>query len=393
MNRFLLLIFAVALTSCSVEEIENAPLETANVVAESYSCAGPDNSRTVTPEFVDENLYTTARIKRFYLNLLGKDVSREGTFNPSISELASDYLENPLGDFTTTYSVSNNDCQDSVNLTLTVAEAVDDTCSEIAGTDQTRTITPEFIQDNLNTEAKIKRFFLNMLDDGISETGTFNPTISATINDYLNNGPGTYTTTYTVVDGTCQDSTELTLIIAEACNVNAGSDNTATITPQFVEKELDTDAKIDRFFLDLLDEGISEDGEFSPSIQSIKEQFINNGPGTYTTTYTVGEGNCQDSAEFTLIIKDACTVNAGADNYVTVTNSFVQSNLNTAAKIKRFYLNLLDSGVSKEGTFDPTISEIASSYLENPIGEFTTTYTVGSGDCKDDVQLTINVIE
>ncbi|MCC8358738.1 hypothetical protein [Salinimicrobium sediminilitoris] len=395
MKKILLFALAIGLISCSKEELDlnETEFNELNAIVETYGCAGPDDSKTVTPQFVNENLYTAARIKRFYLDLLANDVSRNGTFNPTISEIATAYLDNPLGDFTTTYTVNDDICQDSVNLTLTVAEPVEDVCNANAGSDQTRTITPEFIQENLYTQARINRFFLNMLDEGVSETGTFNPTVSEVINDYLNNGLGTYTTTYTVGEGDCQDSTDLTLIIAKACDVNAGSDNTITVTPQYVDSELNTDAKIDRFFLNLLDEGISETGSFSPSIQSIKEQYIMNGNGTYTTTYTVGEGSCQDSAELTLIVEDACTINAGADKYVTVTNAFVKSNLYTAARIKRFYLNLLDAGVSKEGTFDPTISQIASSYLENNIGEFTTIYTVGSGDCQDTVDLTINIVE
>ena len=394
MNKFLLLIFAVALASCSVEEIEdNDSFASANATVESVGCAGPDNSKTVTRDFVNENLYTAARIERFYLNLLGKNVSREGDFNPSISEIASDYLDNPLGDFSTTYSVNNNGCEDSVNLTLTVVEFLEDNCADIAGMDQTRNITPDFVQEELYTDARIKRFFLEMLDEGVSQTGTFNPSIAQIKADYLNNGVGTYTTTYSVVDGNCHDSAELSIIIEEVCNINAGSDNSVTITTQFVEEELDTDAKIDRFFLDLVQEGVSENGNFSPSIQEIKAQYISNGPGSYTTVYTVGENNCQDSAEITVVIEEACNTNAGSDKYVTLTRDYVQKNLYTAARIKRFYLNLLDEGVNKEGSFDPTISEIASSYRENPIGEFTTTYTVTANGCSDDVQLTINVIE
>jgi hypothetical protein len=395
MKKLLLLFLLIGVTSCSVEDldVENSSINEVNAVMEAVGCAGPDNSKTVTPQFVDENLYTAARIKRFYLNLLAKDVSRTGTFNPTINEIASAYLNNPLGDFTTTYSVNDDTCSDSVNLTLTVAEPVADDCNITAGSDQTRTITPEYVKTELYTDARIQRFFLNTLDKGVSQTGTFNPTIAQIKQAYINNGLGSYTTTYTVTDGNCQDSADLTIVIQEACNVTAGSDNMITVTPQYVETELDTDAKIDRFFFNLLDEGISETGTFSPSIQSIKEQYINNGPGTYTTTYTVGTGNCQDSAEITLIVKNACTINAGADKYVTITNSYVKKNLYTAARIKRFYLNLLDSGVSREGTFSPTISQIASSYQNNPIGEFRTIYTVGTGDCTDNVELTINVVE
>ena len=395
MNKLLLLLFAVAFISCSVEEVENenAVINRADLMAADYGCAGPDNSITKTPEFVDENLYTAARIKRFYLDLLADGVSREGTFNPTINELASMYMDSPIGDFTTTYTVNNTDCEDSAVLTLTVAEASDEPCEEIAGSDQTRTVTAKYVEEELYTAARVKRFFLNTLDDGVSEDGTFNPTINEIIADYLENGLGSYTTTYTVEEGVCTDSADLTIVIEEACTVNAGSDATATISPKFVEEELDTDAKIDRFFLDLLDDGVSEEGMFSPTIQEIKMDYIENGPGTYSTTYTLGEGSCQDSAEITLIIEDECDIDAGADNYVTVTQNYVQNNLYTGARLKRFYLNLLDSGVSKDGTFNPTISEIASSYRESPIGEFTTTYTVGSGDCTDTVDLTVNVIE
>lgn len=396
MKKVLLFVLAIGAISCSKEELDlnESQFKELNAVVESFGCAGPDNLKTVTPEYVDENLYTAARIERFYLSLLQDGVSQNGTFNPSISELASSYLEDPLGDFITTYSINEGECQDSVVLTLTVAEPVDDICEADAGSDNSRVVTPEFVTQELYTDARIKRFFIDLLDDGVVETGSFNPTIAEIKTAYLENGLGSYTTTYTVGEATCQDSAELTIVVEEACNVNAGSDHLITVTPQYVQEELFTDARIERFFLDMLDEEVNEDGQFNPSIADIKDQYLTNGPGSYTTVYTIGEGNCQDSAELTINIEESCNLDAGSDKYVTVTKDYVQRNLYTAARIKRFYLNLLDPGVSKNGTFDPTISEIASAYLQNPIGEFTTTYTITDlNGCKDNVVLTINVIE
>ncbi|SFG10360.1 hypothetical protein SAMN04488033_1271, partial [Salegentibacter agarivorans] len=50
-------------------------------------------------------------------------------------------------------------------------------------------------------------------------------------------------------------------------------------------------------------------------------------------------------------------------------------------------------GVSRNGTFEPTINEIVNWYNnEAEIGIFSTTYTVGSGECQDSVELSVEVL-
>src|SRR5690606_16785349 len=58
-----------------------------------------------------------------------------------------------------------------------------------------------------------------------------------------------------------------------------------------------------------------------------------------------------------------------------------------------FYLDLLDEGVDRDGTFNPTIEEIIARYDQNHFQDFTTTYTLTNGDCVSTVELTATVLE
>ena len=90
---------------------------------------------------------------------------------------------------------------------------------------------------------------------------------------------------------------------------------------------------------------------------------------------------------------DACsTVSAGGDSSTTITVAEAEA-IPSWDEVRKLYLSLLDEGVSRDGEFDPSIWDLIDAFNENPLGEFTTVYTVTEGDCSDSVILTINVVE
>ena len=82
----------------------------------------------------------------------------------------------------------------------------------------------------------------------------------------------------------------------------AGNDNSDEITLAQAEA-IPSDDELRKLYVNLLDEGVEPDGTYFPTISQIVDSF-NSGEklGSYSTVYTVGEGECSDSAILTLIV-------------------------------------------------------------------------------------------
>lgn len=92
------------------------------------------------------------------------------------------------------------------------------------------------------------------------------------------------------------------------------------------------------------------------------------------------------------ICDPACQgVSAGSDNSITITESQAAA-IPSWDEVRKFYLGLLDPGVSRNGTFDPSIWDMINDWQERRTGEFTLKYTVTEGECTASVFLTVNVI-
>lgn len=198
-------------------ECSDSALLTVNVISdvsmdqpcEGFS-AGADKKISIT-QAEAAALPSWDEVRKLYLSLLDEEVSRTGEFDPSIWDLINAFNQNPIGDFTTTYTVSNGECSDSVMLTITVLPLVSDpSCSLNAGPDNSITLTYSQAEA-LPSWDEVRKLYLNMLPAGVSRTGSFDPSIWDLINKFSEKGVGAYTTTYTIVEGNCSDSTELTI--------------------------------------------------------------------------------------------------------------------------------------------------------------------------------------
>ncbi|WP_081210071.1 hypothetical protein [Salegentibacter sediminis] len=276
--------------------------------------AGPDNSREISQSVIPD--LETYQVLNLYKSLLDDSVPEDGTFDPSIRSLIDLYKsrddDEKLGDYTTTYTITEGECTDSVELTLTVVSAVVfDPCENFdAGPDNSREISQSVIP-NLETYQVIN-LYKSLLDASVPEDGTFNPSIRSLIDLYKSRDDdeklGDYTTTYTITEGECTDSVELTLTVVSAVvfdpceNFDAGPDNSREIS-QSVIPTLET-YQVINLYKSLLDASVPEDGTFNPSIRSLidlyKSRQGDEKLGDYTTTYTITEGECTDSVELTI---------------------------------------------------------------------------------------------
>lgn len=243
-------------------------------------------------------------------------------------------------------------------------------------------------------EDGFEALFLGLLSEEVSEGGTFAPSIPDMESNYASEPLGTFTTTYTLGEGDCADSLELGIQVV--CDpVNAGEDDSVTLSAyQLLNESRPSPHRFEYAYLSLLPDGVPKDGIFEPTMEQIVYDFIwVSAYKTHTTTYTIGEGECADSVELSItVVEGICApLGAGADNSVTLTQSQYIDQIGNVQDLRNKYVNLLSDEVPENGTFSPTIDELANAYSENKIGTFSTTYTIWGIHCRDSAILSITV--
>ncbi|TRO65713.1 gliding motility-associated C-terminal domain-containing protein [Christiangramia sabulilitoris] len=304
------------------------------------------------------------------------------------------------GDYTITYTVDENSApcttdSDSTNFTITVTEACPSPPN--AGGDNIGTVCLPDVEATFPSDDETRKYFLNLLDAGVSRTGTFSPTISQLIDEYNADadGLGDFTTTYTIGSSGCNDSTNLTVRVVEVEKAEAGSFDDIT--------NVDTDEdNIDLTSLSNNDPDATTGGTFSGTGVTNNQFDPSVGEGEYLITYTVDENSApcttdSDSTTFNIVVENNCPnpPNAGSSNVGIICLQDVQATFPSVDETRKYFLRLLDSGVSRNGTFNPTIRQLIEEYNrdEDGLGDFSTTYTLGTSDCKDSTILTVSVVE
>ncbi|SDS05328.1 gliding motility-associated C-terminal domain-containing protein [Gillisia sp. Hel1_33_143] len=352
----------VATITINVNEVQNA---NAGTIDDATAC-------TAQGTLDLSSLLTSANIAG------GTFTSDNGSINNGLLDVTT------AGDFNITYTVSENDpttCligTDSTQFTITVNQVVEANAGE--------NIAINYCEDqNENIDLR------TLLSVQNSTRGTF----SAPFEDGLFNpstvGVGEFTITYSI-NGAADcaigsDVATITINVNEVQNANAGTIDDATACT--AQGTLDLSS--------LLTSANIAGGTFTSDNGSINNGLLDvTTAGVFNITYTVSENDpttCligTDSTQFIINVTEG-NANAGADNSVEVCQAEVD-NFNTT-QVRRFYLGLLEEGVDRNGTFNPTISEIIAQYQSNKIASFTTTYTVGNGACTDSADLTITVRE
>ncbi|MGB7843842.1 MAG: hypothetical protein WBL21_13685, partial [Salinimicrobium sp.] len=327
--------------------------------------AGDDASITLNPDDAPVDLF----------DLLGENAEEGGTWN--MGNGTFDPATDTSGSYTYTVGVG---CTDSATVIVSVnSDPNTDPGTQVPGSS---IICEADVQTFFPSVDEIRKFYLRLLEPGVPTNGTFNPTPSQLADIYQadEDGLGEFTTVYTVGG----ESYELTAnIVTQA---DAGEDASVTLNPE--------DQPVNLF--DYLGENAllggvwsTGDGTFDPATDE---------PGSFT--YTVGYETCMDSATVTVNVTsdpiDPCegVVNAGTDSSATVCETEVQTLFPSIDEIRKYYLSLLDAGIDRTGTLNPSASQLATMYQNDAdgLGEFTTTYTLTSGECSDSVQLTVNII-
>ena len=339
---------------------------------------------------IDDAIACTGQSSLDLFSLLTSSNPNGGTFTDSNGTITNGNLDvTSAGTYNITYTVSESDLEsclsgtDFTEFTVTVSEGTSIPSPEPA------IVCESDVDTTFPSIDEIRKFYRNLLPAELkSTTGTFNPTAAQIAQMYQDDadGLGDFTTTYTFGGVAC-NNIDLTVTIVPSQEANAGTiSNTTACTGQ---------GTLNLFGL-LTDSNISG-GTFSDENGVIENGIFDvSNSGDFVITYTVTENdpstclNGTDSTQFTVSVSDG-SANAGADNAVEVCMSEVD-NYGTV-QVKNLFLDLLEDGVDRNGTFNPTILQIIAQYQQNKIADFTTVYTVGNGACTDSATLTVTVNE
>jgi len=230
---------------------------------------------------------TIATVRNYYLNLLADGVPTDGSFTPSIEEIRQDYLENQIGSFTTTYTIGNGGCEDSVELTVVVTDLIPAEIEDIDNPDPICRNADDvdlfsFLGDETNPNGTFEGY----------EDGIFSPAMT---------GAGDFEITYTLTDDSpCTEgsaSTTFTITVLESAF--AGMDMDLNVCMNDGVQNL----------FDFLSTDADMTGEFTLNGDTITDGMMNPAEfeaGDYSVIYTVEAINdCgNDTAEFTITIQE-----------------------------------------------------------------------------------------
>ena len=338
---------------------------------QSANDAGEDNSdEQCVTDVQDSGIFNTeASLRAYYTDLLGAD-DTDGDFNPSLSSLIAAYdngngIDGDSEDFTTTYTVDgNSECDPaSATATLTINAAIEaeagtaDENYEFCSNDSSITLAD--LIDGENPDGVFSS------DDADVADGTFDPTAE---------GTGNYEITYTVSPETaCVSNTEMltfTITVNQAPNAGPGGDFVfceAEFMALAAQAATNPSALLEEFGPD-----ITTDGEFSNDDLTtllIKYEATTSFPATFTTTYTVSNDDCTDSADYTITINPNEEANAGGDQSATFCTTDGMVDLSGS----------IGAGATTGGTFMSDDLSLTGSTFDASAagaGTFTVTYTV-----------------
>ncbi|UZH54308.1 gliding motility-associated C-terminal domain-containing protein [Salinimicrobium tongyeongense] len=336
--------------------------------------AGTDSSADVCETDVQTTFPSIDEIRKFYFELLDAGVSREGTFSPTPAEISAMYQadEDGFGDFTTTYTLTNGECTDSVELTVTIVP------TEPASTGDISDITTCTAEGTLN--------LFDFLNNDNTLGGTFSDASGVITDGMLDvSEEGAFTITYTVEEGDTESCIEGSASTTFTVNVtantaNAGADNSVEVCNSEVENL--SNAGVRNLYISLLESGVATNGSFNPSIQEIIDDYnINSKFGDFTTTYTVGTGQCTDSAVLTVTVLE----NPNAGENATV-------NLEEDATETVDLFAELGGSPETGGTWTFEGDEVDATFDPATDAEGVYTYTVTSDNgCSDSATVTVIV--
>jgi len=239
-----------------------------------------------------------------------------------------------------------------------------------------------------NLPDDVQNLYFDLLEDGVPQNGTFSPSIEEIIADYNSDNFQTFSTTYTIGTEGCSSSVNLAITVVDEQEAVAGAtDDEINVCTSETSYNLN----------DALTEDSTQGGTFFLEGEEFEGNIFDastRNEGPYNFSYTVSEedASCiEGEATTSFTINVTSDFDFGDEINDILCESEVPANL-TAEIIENYYRDLV-SGLPSGGTFSTSPEDILVQYNTNPIDTFTTTYSVGTGDCQGSVEVSVTVQE
>ncbi len=237
-------------------------------------------------------------------------------------------------------------------------------------------------EDYCSNDGVIDLFTL--VPNGVSTNGIFEGYENGQFDTSRNVGENEITYTVDDIEGcSVADSATYFIKVFEAPNAGPGADLNFCITDiQEMSQE-----EVLAIFENLIPDDVTEGGELSTSINQLIIQFNSNSIGEFSTTYTVSNENCTDSATYSVTISDTEEADAGSNvDDLVFCSTDADVNLN----------DFLSDDALQNGNFEELENGVFSPSAAG-VGTYTFTFTVdNTSDCvtgSDSAIYTVEVLQ
>ncbi|WP_103025323.1 tandem-95 repeat protein [Vibrio campbellii] len=304
--------------------------------------------------------------------------------------------ENFNGEATISYTVSDGALEDSAEVSVTVNPINDAPVAndDSAATDEDTPLTIDVLPNDTDIDGDT----LTIVNASVpADQGTVEIVDGKLIFTPADNFNGEATISYTVSDGVLEDSAEVSVTVNPINDAPVANDDSAVTdedTPVTIDV-LPNDTDIDGDTLTIVNASVPAD---QGTVEIVDGKLVftpaENFNGEATISYTVSDGELEDSAEVTVTvnpINDAPVAND--DNVVTDEDTPVTINvLPNDTDVDGDTLTIVNASVpTDQGTVEIVDGKLVFTPAENFNGEATISYTVSDGELEDSAEVSVTV--
>ncbi|HDM8230554.1 TPA: tandem-95 repeat protein, partial [Vibrio campbellii] len=320
----------------------------------------------------------------------------QGTVEIVDGKLVFTPADNFNGEATISYTVSDGALEDSAEVSVTVNPVND---APVANDDNTVTDEDTPVTINvLPNDTDVDGDTLSIVNASVpADQGTVEIVDGKLVFTPADNFNGEASISYTVSDGALEDSAEVSVTVNPVNDAPVANDDSAATdedTPVTIDV-LPNDTDIDGDTLTIVNASVPAD---QGTVEIVDGKLVftptDNFNGEATISYTVSDGELEDSAQVSVTvnpINDAPVAND--DNAVTDEDTPVTINvLPNDTDIDGDTLSIVNASVpADQGTVEVVDGKLVFTPAENFNGEATISYTVSDGELEDSAEVSVTV--
>ncbi|AUV86140.1 tandem-95 repeat protein [Vibrio campbellii] len=320
----------------------------------------------------------------------------QGTVEVVDGKLVFTPAENFNGKATISYTVSDGELEDSAEVSVTVNPLNDAPVAndDSAATDEDTPVTIDVLPNDTDIDGDT----LTIVNASVpADQGTVEIVDGKLVFTPADNFNGEATISYTVSDGALEDSAEVTVTVNPINDASVANDDNAVTdedTPVTINV-LPNDTDVDGDTLSIVNASVPAD---QGTVEIVDGKLVftpaDNFNGEATISYTVSDGELEDSAQVSVTVNpvnDAPVANddsAVTDEDTPVTIDVLPNDTDVDGDT----LSIVNASVpADQGTVEIVDGKLVFTPADNFNGEATISYTVSDGELEDSAEVSVTV--